>query len=99
VPQAVWEAAESCLNSAADNGSSSSSVSNTSSSYSSDISSSTSSGRRVLGTDPLVWDTDDRDNEEEESEGASRDGAGARLLNALLVIDIESCLMQTCTFP
>jgi hypothetical protein len=86
VPQDIWGAAESCWTTAATS-SSSGSLSTGSSS-----SSSSSSAR---GTDPLVWDTDDREDEDGEGGGA----AGRGVFSALLVFDVQSCLMQMCTFP
>jgi hypothetical protein len=85
VPQDIWDAAESCWNNAAPSSSSSGSLSRGNSS-------SSSSAR---GTDPLVWDTDDREDEEAEGGGA----AGRGSFSALLVLDVQSCLMQVCTLP
>jgi hypothetical protein len=103
LPQAVWEAAESCWNNAAAAGSrdsmissSTGSSSSSSSSLADDVmssSSSSSSGR--LSTDPLVWDTDDRDDEDEDRPC----DAALRPFSALLTLDIDSCVMQFCTIP
>jgi hypothetical protein len=82
VPQALWEAAESCLNNTALAGSSQTATTATTS----------SSSRK--GADPVAWDTDDR--EDEEGGGS---GAGQGVCSALLVLDVQSCLMQMCSIP
>jgi hypothetical protein len=89
VPKAIWEAAESYINSSAGNGTGSSSSTEASSSSS------------LRGTDPLVWDTDDREAEEDsgdEQPGPQSRGSSVGACSALLVLDIESCLMQMCVF-